>query len=135
MLLPLLSEMPAGKLGVDLTCRAVQVVTLGEPAGAAPAVWLPTSATPAPCLPLPRVLRPTLALATTPPCHSTPTLPTPFDSIPPSGVAFTTYATVGFFAAARYGLSTAGDVLVNRWLPGRWDGLLDVLMAAYLAVR
>ena len=42
---------------------------------------------------------------------------------------------MGFFAAARYGLSTAGDVLVNRWLPGRWDGLLDVLMAAYLAVR
>jgi hypothetical protein len=42
---------------------------------------------------------------------------------------------VGFFAAARYGLSTAGDVLVNRWLPGRWDGLLDGLMAAYLAVR
>lgn len=33
MLLPLLREMPAGSLGVDLTCRAVQVVTVGEAAG------------------------------------------------------------------------------------------------------
>jgi len=30
MLLPLLREMPPGKLGVDLTCRAVQFVTAGE---------------------------------------------------------------------------------------------------------
>lgn len=30
MLLPLLKEMPAGQLGVDLTCRATQLVTMGE---------------------------------------------------------------------------------------------------------
>lgn len=30
MLLPLLSEMPAGKVGVDLTCTAVQWVTMRE---------------------------------------------------------------------------------------------------------
>ena len=30
LLLPLLREMPAGKLGVDLTCSALQLVTLGE---------------------------------------------------------------------------------------------------------
>lgn len=29
MLLPLLKEMPAGQLGVDLTCRATQLVTMG----------------------------------------------------------------------------------------------------------
>ena len=74
------------------------------------------------------------ALTTTPPVPLHPHPAHPITSHP-AGVAFTTYATVGFFAAARYGLSTAGDILVNRWLPGRWDGLLDVLMAAYLAVR
>lgn len=29
MLLPLLREMPAGKVGVDVTCKALQVVTVG----------------------------------------------------------------------------------------------------------
>lgn len=29
MLLPLLREMPAGKVGVDVTCTALQVVTVG----------------------------------------------------------------------------------------------------------
>lgn len=33
MLLPLLREMPAGSVGVDLTCRAVQIVTAGA--------WMP----------------------------------------------------------------------------------------------
>lgn len=35
MLLPLLREMPAGSLGVDLTCRAVQAVTVGKRSPAA----------------------------------------------------------------------------------------------------
>ena len=49
-------------------------------------------------------------------------------------VATIGYATVGVFAAARYGLSTEGDVLVNKWLPGRWDGALDGLVAIYLSL-
>ncbi|KAI3429787.1 hypothetical protein D9Q98_010100 [Chlorella vulgaris] len=78
MLLPLLREMPAGSVGVDLTCRAVQIVT--------------------------------------------------------AGVAYVIYAVMGFFAASRYGLRTEGDVLVNSWLPARWDGVLDALMVLYLSV-
>jgi hypothetical protein len=41
---------------------------------------------------------------------------------------------MGFFAASRYGLRTEGDVLVNSWLPARWDGVLDALMVLYLSV-
>jgi hypothetical protein len=44
------------------------------------------------------------------------------------------YAVAGFFAAARYGLATQGDVLVNAWLPGRWDGALDAAVVVYLSV-
>ncbi|KAL4422426.1 hypothetical protein ABPG75_008623 [Micractinium tetrahymenae] len=78
MLLPLLREMPAGGLGVDLTCHAVQVVTIG--------------------------------------------------------VAYIVYSVIGVFAAARYGLRTEGDVLVNEWLPGRWDGVLSASMTFYLSI-
>lgn len=52
----------------------------------------------------------------------------------PAVVASLVYAVVGVFAAARYGLSTQGDVLVNQWLPGRWDGALDGLVAIYLSL-
>ena len=52
---------------------------------------------------------------------------------PPAGVALATYSVVGVFGAARYGLSTAGDVLVNRWLPGRGDGVLAACTIVYLA--
>lgn len=52
----------------------------------------------------------------------------------PAVVANLVYATVGVFAAARYGLATEGDVLVNSWLPGRWDGVLDGLVAIYLSI-
>ncbi len=45
-----------------------------------------------------------------------------------TGIAYTCYAVIGVFAAARYGLRTEGDVLVNRWLPGRWDGVLSAAM-------
>jgi len=53
---------------------------------------------------------------------------------PPAGVAYLVYAVVGIFAAARFGLATEGDVLVNEWLPGRWDGALSAGMAVYLAI-
>eukprot|EP00887_Chlorella_sp_A99_P003836 scaffold11.g3836.t1 len=49
-------------------------------------------------------------------------------------VAYAVYAVVGVSAAARYGLRTEGDVLVNAWLPGRWDGALDALVALYLSI-
>ncbi|PRW60760.1 amino acid transporter [Chlorella sorokiniana] len=78
MLLPLLREMPAGKVGVDVTCTALQVVTVG--------------------------------------------------------IAYVCYAVIGVFAAARYGLRTEGDILVNRWLPGRWDGMLSAAMTLYLSI-
>ena len=45
-----------------------------------------------------------------------------------AGIAYASYAVIGVFAAARYGLRTEGDVLVNRWLPGRWDGVLSAAM-------
>ncbi|RMZ56478.1 hypothetical protein APUTEX25_001325 [Auxenochlorella protothecoides] len=51
-----------------------------------------------------------------------------------SGVALAIYSVVGVFAAARYGLATGGDVLVNEWLGGAWDGALDAGMALYLAL-
>lgn len=78
MLLPLLSEMPPGRAGLDATCRALQIVTVG--------------------------------------------------------FAFVVYAILGIFAAARWGLKTEGDVLVNTWLPGRSAGYLDASMAVYLSI-
>ena len=51
------------------------------------------------------------------------------------GVAYVLYAVIGFFAAARYGLQTEGDVLVNEWLPGRWEGALSAGMSVYLSLR
>lgn len=50
-------------------------------------------------------------------------------------MAYVVYAVIGVFAAARYGLSTEGDVLVSPWLPGRWDGVLSASMTFYLSVR
>lgn len=146
MLLPLLKEMPVGKMGVDLTCRAVQVVTVGEYAEgplAAPAcceagtnpAWLPSLA-PATRLshgwqrwPLHQfnveallghpLSDPTCCITTTT-THA--------------GIAYCTYAVLGFFGAARYGLRTEGDVMLNTWLPGRWEGALSVGMLLYLTV-
>ena len=44
------------------------------------------------------------------------------------------YGVIGIFGAARYGLRTEGNVLVNRWLGGRAEGLLDLAIAAYLSI-
>ena len=41
---------------------------------------------------------------------------------------------IGIAGAARYGLATEGNVLVNRWLGGRAEGLLDLAIAAYLSI-
>lgn len=41
---------------------------------------------------------------------------------------------IGVFAAARYGLDTAGNVLVNTWLGGIPEGVLDLAVGAYLSI-
>ena len=44
------------------------------------------------------------------------------------------YGVIGIFGAARYGLRTEGNVLVNSWLGGRAEGLMDLGIAAYLSI-
>ena len=44
------------------------------------------------------------------------------------------YTVIGVFAAARYGLATAGNVLVNTWLGGIPEGVLDLAVGAYLSI-
>ena len=78
MLLPLLSEMPAGRRGQDILCGSLQLVTCG--------------------------------------------------------VAYVVYAVIGIFGAARWGLSTEGDILENQWLTGRSTAFLDVAMTVYLSI-
>ena len=50
------------------------------------------------------------------------------------GVAMAVYGVVGISAAARYGLETQGNVLVNNWLGGLPEGVLDAVMAVYLSI-
>lgn len=49
-------------------------------------------------------------------------------------VANVVFGVLGFFGAARYGLETQGNILVNAWIGGRGEGVLDLIMTAYLAV-
>ena len=55
-------------------------------------------------------------------------------SVMSAGVATTVYGIIGIFGAARYGHETQGDCLVNSWLGGKADGVLDAAMAVYLAI-
>ena len=50
------------------------------------------------------------------------------------GVALFVYSIIGIFAAARWGLKTEGDCMVNSWLPGKWSGVLDFGMVIYLSI-
>lgn len=43
-------------------------------------------------------------------------------------MAYGAYAVIGLFAAARYGLRTEGDIMMNAWLPGRHQGGLGAGM-------
>jgi hypothetical protein len=43
--------------------------------------------------------------------------------------AFCTYFIIGFFGAARWGASTAGDILENEWGERYYNGILNVLLA------
>ena len=51
-----------------------------------------------------------------------------------AGIAIVVYGLVGVFGAARYGLATEGDLLVNSWLHGRAEGIFDAVLVAYLAI-
>ena len=44
------------------------------------------------------------------------------------------YGVIGIFGAARYGDKTEGNILVNRWLGGPAEGILDLAIAAYLSI-
>lgn len=48
--------------------------------------------------------------------------------------AMQVYGVIGIFGAARYGDRTQGNILVNRWLGGRAEGVLDLAIAAYLSI-
>lgn len=50
------------------------------------------------------------------------------------GVAMAVYALMGIFAAARYGMETQGNVLVNEWIGGLPEGVLDGVMVVYLSI-
>lgn len=51
-----------------------------------------------------------------------------------SGVAPLVYGMLGIFGAARYGAATQGDMLVNTWLSGRAEGILDLATTLYLSI-
>ena len=44
------------------------------------------------------------------------------------------YGVIGVFGAARYGAATEGNILVNSWLGGSAEGILDLAIAAYLSI-
>ena len=44
------------------------------------------------------------------------------------------YGVIGIFGAARYGDRTQGNILVNSWLGGPAEGVLDLAIAAYLSI-
>ena len=50
------------------------------------------------------------------------------------GIAMAVYGVMGIFASARYGLQTQGNVLVNQWLGGAAEGVLDAVMMVYLSI-
>lgn len=49
------------------------------------------------------------------------------------GIAFVAYGAL-IFGAARWGLATQGDVLMNEWLSGKARGWLDAGVAVYVAI-
>ena len=49
-------------------------------------------------------------------------------------IAAQVYGVIGIFGAARYGDKTQGNILVNRWLGGPAEGVLDLAIAAYLSI-
>lgn len=53
----------------------------------------------------------------------------------PIGTALGTYALLGFFAAARYGSDTRGNILQNEWLDSVAGFVLNASMVGTLLAR
>ena len=49
-------------------------------------------------------------------------------------VCFIIYFLLGFFGAARWGLDTNTNLLVNDWGPPAYQGALNILLGVYLAL-
>jgi len=49
-------------------------------------------------------------------------------------VCFIIYFLLGFFGAARWGLTTNTNLLVNTWGPSGYQGILNILLGIYLAL-
>ena len=49
-------------------------------------------------------------------------------------ICFIIYFVMGFFGAARWGLETDGNLLLNGWGPAGYQGILDILLGIYLAL-
>jgi hypothetical protein len=43
-------------------------------------------------------------------------------------ICFIIYFVLGFFGAARWGLATNGNLLVNAWGPPAYQGVLNILL-------
>ncbi len=43
-------------------------------------------------------------------------------------ICFIIYFVMGFFGAARWGLATDGNLLVNEWGPAHYQGILNILL-------
>lgn len=45
-------------------------------------------------------------------------------------ICFIIYFVMGFFGAARWGLATDGNLLVNEWGPSAYQGILNILLGS-----
>lgn len=45
-------------------------------------------------------------------------------------ICFIIYFVMGFFGAARWGLATDGNLLVNEWGPAHYQGILNILLGS-----
>lgn len=123
-LMPLVHEMPRGDVGIRLTRQAVNIVVMGMSSELAPAA-VPMSDT---AKRIDKGFASELAAIL---CQMVSSQPKGLAS---AGIAIAVYGLIGVFGAARYGLATEGDLLVNSWLHGRAEGVLDVVLVAYLAI-
>ena len=55
-------------------------------------------------------------------------LPTSKNNCAGAVICFIIYFVMGFFGAARWGLATDGNLLVNEWGPAHYQGILNILL-------
>ena len=122
-LMPLIHEMPRGDVGIRLTRQAVTIVVMGTPIRLLSPYLTPSE----------HVGQPRNLAACRVSCQL-PSQMTTCDNLQSAGIAIVVYGLVGVFGAARYGLATEGDLLVNSWLHGRAEGIFDAVLVAYLAI-